>query len=147
LTFYIENEIIKYNMAKVLIAEDEKDLLQIYDQAFQDDGFETIAVENGKEGLARALEEHPDLILVDIRMPKMNGIEMLEKLRKDPWGKSVPVVMLTNLSGEQEITDSMHLKINRYIIKVDTTPIEIVKEVKTILSNIKNKLEQNFSNQ
>jgi len=134
-------------MAKVLIAEDEKDLLELYDQAFKDGGFETIVAENGEEGLTRALETHPDIVLIDVRMPKMNSIEMLEKLRQDPWGKLVPTVMLTNISGEQEISDTMHLKINRYIIKVDTTPIEIVNEVKTILSNIKNKLEQNFSNQ
>lgn len=122
------------NMAKVLIAEDEKDLLELYIQAFQDDGFETIAAENGEEGLVRALEVHPDIILIDIQMPKMNGIEMLKKLREDPWGKLVPVVMLTNLIGTHEISDSMHLKINRYIIKSDTNPIEIVNITKTILS-------------
>lgn len=121
-------------MAKVLIADDEKDLLELYDQAFKDGGFETIAVENGEEGLTRALETHPDLLLIDIQMPKLNGIEMLKKLREDPWGKLVPVVMLTNLGGANEISDSMNLKIDRYIIKADTNPIEIVNEVKRILS-------------
>ncbi len=121
-------------MAKVLIADDEKDLLDLYAQVFRDDGFETIAVENGEEGLTSALKEHPDIILIDIQMPKMNGIEMLKKLREDPWGELVPVIMLTNLSGEQEISDSMHLKIYRYIIKASTNPIEIVHEIKTILS-------------
>ena len=121
-------------MAKVLIAEDEKDLLDLYIQSFQDNGFETVAAENGEEGLTRALEAHPDVILIDVQMPIMNGIEMLKKLREDSWGKMVPVIMLTNMSGTHEISDSMHLKINRYIIKADTNPIEIVNEVKTILS-------------
>lgn len=121
-------------MAKVLITEDEQDLLQIYDQAFRDNGFETITAEDGEVGLARALDGHPDIILIDIQMPKMNGIEMLKKLREDTWGKSVPVVMLTNLSGSGEISDSMNLRINRYIVKASMNPIEIVNEIKNILS-------------
>lgn len=122
-------------MAKVLIAEDEKDLLELYCQAFKDDGFETVAAENGEEGLARALETHPDVIFIDIQMPKMNGLDMLRKIREDAWGKLVPVVMLTNMGGTQEISDSMHLKINHYIIKANSNPIELVNEAKNILSN------------
>lgn len=121
-------------MAKVLIAEDEKDLLELYAKAFQNEGFETITAADGEEGLTRALEAHPDLILIDIQMPKMNGIEMLRKLREDPWGKLVPAVMLTNLGGTREISDSMSLKISRYIIKAETNPMGIVDEVKNILS-------------
>ncbi len=85
-------------MKKILIVEDDLPLRVAETEHLQKDGFTTLVASNGKEGLSTALTEHPDLILLDVLMPKMHGIEVLQKLRQDSWGKTVPVVVLSNLS-------------------------------------------------
>lgn len=76
-------------MKKILIVEDEESLLKTLGEKFTLEGFEVVKAQNGVEGLRVALQEHPDLILLDIVMPVMGGMEMLGKLRQDDWGKNV----------------------------------------------------------
>lgn len=91
-------------MKKVLIIEDELPLLKILMQELENKTTKVLGAANGKEGLAIALREHPDLILLDLLMPEMDGITFLKKLREDRWGKNASVLILTNLEGDVEKT-------------------------------------------
>lgn len=83
--------------------------------------------------MAKALENHPDLIILDIALPKLNGIEVLNKLRSDDWGKEAQIIMLTNSSLPSDISDSLNNKIMKYIVKVDWSFEDIIKQIKSLL--------------
>ncbi len=87
---------------KILIVEDDLDLLEVLRKKFTLEKFQVSQAPDGKIGLEEALRNHPDLILLDILMPVMDGMTMLGKLREDSWGKEVPVILLTNLSDEKK---------------------------------------------
>ncbi len=118
---------------KILIVDDELPLLNALVDKFSGAGFSVITAENGQDGLKSALKNKPDLILLDIIMPVMDGNIMLEKLRKDPWGKNVKVIMLTNLSDPGTITKSAIKTEDDYLIKADWKIEDIVLQVKNIL--------------
>jgi len=105
-------------------------LLDILVSMFTIEGFNVIKAEDGQEGLDVALEHHPDLILLDIVMPKMNGMDVLQKLRKDEWGKNVPIILLTNLSDSEKVEDAMKYGVYDYLIKTDWELKDVVKKVK-----------------
>jgi DNA-binding response OmpR family regulator len=124
------------NKKIILIAEDEKSLRDALDLKLVSSGFSIIEAKNGEEGLEFSLKEHPDLILLDISMPKMDGMTMLKKLRVDDWGKNVPVIMLTNISGD---TDEMNKNITDleptyYFLKTDKSMGEIIEKIKERLN-------------
>ncbi len=120
-------------MKKILLVEDDLILIKMYVAEFRFNGFEVKTAVDGEEGLKLALEEHPDLILLDIKMPKMDGLTMLKNLRNDGWGKHVPVFMLTNLNDSKSVSDSMGSLAQRYFVKSDWDPQQIVDEAKTTL--------------
>ena len=91
-------------MKTILIIEDEKALLEILAGEFTSEGYRVFEAKNGVEGLALALKEHPDLILLDIVMPELDGMAVLSRLREDQWGKNARVLILTNLEGDAEKT-------------------------------------------
>ena len=124
-------------MKKLLIVEDDPLILRMYEEAFSFRKYEVAIADNGQDGLAKAGKEQPDMILLDIMMPKMNGLEVLKQLKQDPKLKMVPVVMLTNLSGDDDIETAMSLGAVKYITKVDHTPTEIVHEVEEVASSSK----------
>ncbi len=119
---------------KILIVDDEKDLRDALEVALTQAGFTTLIAQNGEEALILALTHKPDLILLDIMMPVMTGHEMLNKLRRDPWGKDVPVLILTNSVDPENITTGFGQKTNDYIIKVNASLELIVKRVKQYLA-------------
>src|ERR1035437_10270979 len=87
----------------ILVVEDEPALLKIYANQMSEEGFLVLRANNGQEGFDIAIKEKPDLILTDILMPVMDGMTMMQKLRKvDSWGKNVPIILLTNLSIQEE---------------------------------------------
>src|SRR3989344_6881330 len=90
-------------MKKILVVEDELAYLKLLNTQLSAKGHTVIEAENGKEGLEKAIKEHPDLILLDIRMPIMDGMSMLNELRKDPWGKTAKVILLTNIEPDEKI--------------------------------------------
>ena len=124
-------------MGKILIIEDEAALSGALAASFRAHNFEVVAAENGEKGLQLALQQHPDIILLDITMPVMDGNIMLDKLRQDKWGSTAPVIVLTNRDDAQSITSSLNNNVTWYHIKVDLKLDEFVSEVRDILQTIR----------
>ncbi len=121
------------NKKTILIVEDERPLREALHDKFTQDGFSTLEAKNGEEGLEVALREHPDLILLDIVMPKMDGMTMLKKLREDKWGKDAKVTILTNLSDVDKISEAIAHSSHEYILKSDWKIEDIVAKVRELL--------------
>lgn len=119
---------------KILIIEDEIRLLGVLSEKFSNEGFEVLRAKDGEEGLRVALDTRPDLILLDIIMPKMDGMTMLKKLRKDEWGKDVSVIILTNLSDAEKITEAWDQQVYEFLVKTQWSLEELVERVKTKLN-------------
>lgn len=114
----------------ILIVEDERSLRDALAYKLKQSGFSIHTAENGKEGLQMALEHHPDVILLDIIMPIMDGLTMLDKLREDVWGKDASVILLTNLSSSEEIGEALQKGVHDYLIKTDWGIEEVISKVK-----------------
>jgi len=114
---------------KILIAEDEQDMREALFTILAAQGHEVIAAANGEEALEMALAEHPDLILLDIRMPKKNGQEVLEAVKADEWGKDAMVVMLTAFNDMDTVSTMLDLGAYDYLVKSDWELQDIVKKV------------------
>ncbi len=120
-------------MTKIAIIEDDQVISQMYRMKFEADGFEVQLADNGKQGVAMVKSVMPDIILLDLQMPNMNGEEALAAIRAEAWGKQIPVIILTNL-GEEEAPKSLRaLGIHSYIVKADLTPRQVVARVKEAL--------------
>ena len=119
---------------KLLLIEDDPFIRDIYNVKFSQEGFEVTMAENGVEALKKMEELVPDIILLDIVMPYMDGMETLKNIRsKEEW-KKIPVIMLTNISEKEKITESEDYGISDYLIKSQFTPSEVVQKVKTLLN-------------
>ncbi|TSC84976.1 MAG: hypothetical protein G01um101413_360 [Parcubacteria group bacterium Gr01-1014_13] len=118
---------------KILIVEDEVDLLGVLSQKFSIEKFEIIQAPNGEVGLEQALRHHPDLILLDIVMPVMDGMTMLRKLREDSWGKNAQVILLTNLSDGKKVAEAMEHGVYEYLVKADWNINDVVEKVRSKL--------------
>ena len=124
------------NKKKILIVEiveDDVSLSNALSDKFENEHFEVLKAKNGEEGLTVALRERPDIILLDIIMPVMDGITMLHKLREDEWGKKAHVVVLTNVSDMSGIARAIENGAFEYYVKSDTQIENIVESVKRIL--------------
>lgn len=120
-------------VAKVAIIEDDQAISQMYRFKFEAEGYEVETAENGKLGLELTEKMKPDIILLDLMMPEMNGDEMLAKMRKTNWGSKIKVIILTNM-GEQEIPEDVKkLGVAAVILKADMTPKQVAEVVKTQL--------------
>ena len=128
------------NNKKILVieeVEDDDSLRKAINEKLSLEGFEVIGAKDGEEGLAIALSHKPDLILLDIMMPKMDGITMMKKLRQgSDWGKKVPIILLTNLDkNDDKITQAISENEPSYfIVKSDFTMKELVNKIKNRLS-------------
>ena len=120
----------------ILIVEDEVSLLHILTDKLNEIGYDTVPANNGEDGLQLALQRHPDLILLDVLLPKLDGMSMLSKLRQDEWGKTVPVIVLTNVSPdrEEQISSINKTQPAYYLIKSNNTLENVVEKVKDLLS-------------
>ena len=120
---------------KILIVEDEESMLNAISAYLETQEFVTLIAKDGEEGLVIALKEHPDLILLDILMPKMDGMIMLQKLRKDEWGKGAPVIILTNVNpNANSVTNSvLQNEPAYYLVKSDVKLEGIVDKVREVL--------------
>ena len=120
-------------MTKIAIIEDDTVINQMYRMKFEADGFEVQLADNGRRGIALVESFQPDLILLDLSMPQMNGAEALEEIRKHDWGKDIPVIILTNLGEEEAPKNLRSLNIHSYIVKADLTPSQVVARAKEAL--------------
>lgn len=118
----------------ILLVEDDPLIVKMYQAKFINEGFQVIIAENGVKGLEMALGNKVDFIVLDIMMPRLSGIDLLEKLRDDPKGKNIPVVVLTNLTEKEEEEKALKLGAKEYLLKANLTPGEIVERVKKHLS-------------
>ncbi|MBP9802581.1 response regulator transcription factor [Patescibacteria group bacterium] len=118
---------------KVLLVEDDSALSGALIAKLNAEGFLTLLAKNGEEGLDLAFDNHPDLILLDIIMPKMDGVTMLKKLRLDTWGKDVPVIVMSNLSEADKNIDIVDADIQAYLVKSDFPLADIVEKIKSVL--------------
>jgi twitching motility two-component system response regulator PilH len=121
-------------MAKILVVEDDPLMSRMYQKIFTFEGYEVAMAADGQEGLDQARSLKPTLILLDVMMPKLNGLQVLEKLKADPETKAIPVVMLTNLAGEQDAESALTKGAIKYIIKSEHDPKEVADMVKEILA-------------
>lgn len=120
-------------MTKIAIIEDDPVISQMYRMKFEADGFDVQLANDGKKGVALVESFTPDIILLDVQMPEMSGDEALAAIRQAPWGKSIPVIVLTNL-GEEEAPKSIRsYGIHSYIVKAELTPRQVVQRVKEAL--------------
>lgn len=120
--------------AKVAIIEDDQAISQMYRLKFEAEGYSVETADNGVLGLELCKNFKPDIILLDLMMPEMNGDEMLAKLRATAGGKTTKVVILTNM-GEQEIPEAVRkLNVSAVILKADMTPRQVAELVKQQLS-------------
>lgn len=125
-------------MPKILIVDDDPLLVTMYEQKFKKDGFEVATALDGKEGLKKIKEEKPTAVLLDIMMPKMNGLEVLEEVKKDRKIKDIPVILLTNLArGEEDIYKGLEMGAVAYLVKSQIRPSQVVAKVKEILAATK----------
>jgi DNA-binding response OmpR family regulator len=121
-------------MTKVAIIEDDQAISQMYRIKFEGEGYTVETAENGRLGLELAEKMRPDIMLLDLMMPEMNGDEMLKKLRATAWGKDIKVIILTNM-GEQEAPEEVkQLNVRRFIVKAEMTPRQVAEMVKAELA-------------
>jgi len=125
-------------MAKILLVEDEELLRKMYRKKLEL-AFEVETAADGEEGLAKAREFKPDLMLLDIVMPKLNGIGVLKKIKADPVINWIPVVMLTNLATGAAIQECLEAGSQGYIIKSDSTPSKLLQDVKKFLVEVQDR--------
>ena len=121
-------------MTKIAIIEDDPVISQMYRMKFEADGFDVQMASNGKNGIDLVKEFLPDMILLDLQMPEMGGAEALEIMRKNSWGKNIPVIILTNMGEEESPKSLKSLGIHSYIVKANLTPRQVVQQVKDALN-------------
>ena len=119
----------------ILVVEDEEDIRGFIATALRSKKFIALEAKNGVEGVGVALSEHPDLILLDLLMPEMDGMTALKKIRQDAWGANVPVIILTNLGATNEhlIEDMVAQKPLHYLIKSDWKIHDVVDKIEEVL--------------
>lgn len=118
---------------KVLLIEDDSFISQMYSMKFRQTGIDFMVARDGAEGLELAKKEKPDLILLDIILPEIDGFEVLRCLKEDPLTRAIPVVMLTNLGQQENIQKGIAMGAKDYIIKAHFTPQEVVEKAQTFL--------------
>ncbi len=129
-------------MPKVLLLiEDDPLMFRMYKKIFELEGYEVELARGGQEGLAKAKSDKPSLILLDIMMPKMDGFEVLANLKKDPETEAIPVVVLTNLAGQEDAEKALSLGAVKYIVKSEQDPKEVTRIVKEVLASLTSKSE------
>jgi len=121
------------NKKKILIVEDDNFVAEVYSTKLLEMGHEVTIAQNGEEGLNALKENEPDLILLDIIMPVMGGIEMLQELKKNEKWKNIPVILLTNVGEKDSIQKVQNLGVQDYLIKSHFTPAEVIEKIDAVL--------------
>lgn len=118
---------------KILIIEDDKFLRELISRKLKDEEFEIAEAVDGEEGLKKIKEEKPDLILLDLILPNIDGFEVLSRMKEDPKITAIPVIILSNLGQKEEVERGLKLGAADYLIKAHFTPGEIVEKIKNVM--------------
>lgn len=121
---------------KIMIVEDDVFVMDIYQTKFSQEGYEVVSAKDGVEALQLLETEIPDIILLDIVMPHMDGLEMLRKLKAQEKLQNIPIILLTNLSQKEEVDEGLGLGANDYLIKSHFTPSEVSQKVRQLLTKV-----------
>ena len=121
-------------IAKILLVEDDEFLANMYRAKLEIENYEVVMALNGEAGLHMAEEKNPDLILLDIVMPKMNGFEVLNHLKSDKDLKKIPVILLTNLGQKEDVEKGLKLGADEYLIKAHFLPSEVINKIIKMLN-------------
>jgi DNA-binding response OmpR family regulator len=121
-------------MAKILVVEDDRFLRELIVKKLIQEGFETETAVDGEEGLSKIKEIKPDLVLLDLILPTIDGFEVLRKLKEEDLVPSLPVIILSNLGQREDIERGLSLGATDYLVKAHFTPDEIIQKIKSILT-------------
>ncbi|MDP3971234.1 MAG: response regulator [bacterium] len=124
---------VKHNNKRILIVDDEPLILKAYQEHLIGEGYDVSVAQDGQEGLKKAQDYKPDLILLDILMPKLNGIEVLQQLHADKELAKIPVIVLTNLVGGDSVNEAVKTGSLHYLIKSDHSLKEISSKIKNAI--------------
>lgn len=120
-------------MAKILIVEDDKFLRELITQKVLKEGYQVVEAVDGEEGIAKIKEEKPDLVLLDLILPGVDGFEVLRQAKENPETSNIPVIILSNLGQKDDVERGMKLGAADYLVKANFTPGEILSKIKSIL--------------
>jgi len=120
-------------MVKILIIEDDKFLRELITKKVGAEGYEVVGATDGEEGLRMAGQENPNLILLDLILPTMDGFEVLRQLKGEAATKNIPVIILSNLGQKEDVDKGMQLGAIDYMVKAHFTPGEITEKIKSIV--------------
>jgi len=124
-------------MSRILIVEDDPYIMRVYERKFQAEGFTIATAKNGEEGLEKVKEAKPDIILLDLVMPKKDGFEFVRELRKDDTYAKTPIIVLTNLGQEHDIERAQKLGISAYLLKSNQSIQDVFEMVQKTLTGVK----------
>ncbi|MEK7166880.1 MAG: response regulator [Patescibacteria group bacterium] len=127
------------NKIKILIVEDDLFLRKICQKKLEKQGFEVFLAEDGKIGIEQAKKNHPDLILLDIILPNVDGFEVLKALKDDPSTNLIPIILLSNLGQKEDLDKGLSLGAEDYLIKAQFSTQEIVNKINETLEKVKSK--------
>ena len=120
-------------MAKILVIEDDRFLRELISRKLRNEGYNVIEAIDGEEGLRKIKEEKPDLVLLDLILPGMDGFEVLKRTKEDQATTKIPVIILSNLGQREEVEKGLKLGAIDYLVKAHFTPGEIIEKIKNIL--------------
>lgn len=121
---------------KVLLVEDDPFLMKMYQDKFVIEGIDLDVAEDGKQGLEKALSGEYDLVILDLMIPQIPGLELLGRLRQDDKGQRLPVIVLTNLTDDSQKSQAKNYGVREYLVKAELTPSQLAEKVKSILTSI-----------
>jgi DNA-binding response OmpR family regulator len=118
---------------KILIVEDDKFLRELIVKKLSNEGYEVVEAADGEQGLQKIKEDKPDLVLLDLILPGIDGFEVLSQKREDPFVAAIPVIVLSNLGQKEDVDKGLGLGAVDYLIKAHFTPGEIIEKVQNII--------------
>jgi len=130
---YLTNQKLIKTMKKILFVEDEPTLQKALKEVLEKEGYNVLPASNGEEGLSSAKEQKPNLILLDLILPKMDGFEVLKNLKADNECKDIPVIVLTNLEGSSDVGRAIELGATTYLVKAQYSLEEVTKKIKEVI--------------
>ena len=122
-------------MAKILLVDDDALLVRMYQKKLENDGYTVTTADDGDVALTKVAQVKPDLILLDIMMPKVNGLQVLTKLKENKETSNIPVILLTNVgASDEDVNRGLELGAVAYLVKAGNRPVAIVQKIKEILA-------------